>query len=73
MNHTSMQHLISLLNNKWKYGLVINYYSSSLAIATYMHFMYSYIIAHTELEIDTIIWMGEFSGDMTGFVRPGHK
>ena len=30
-------------------------------------------IAHTEQEIDTIIWMGVFCGDKTGFVRPGHK
>ena len=29
-------------------------------------------IAHTEQEIDTIIWMGVFCGDKTGFVRPGH-
>ena len=29
-------------------------------------------IAHTEQEIDTIIWMGIFCGDKTGFVRPGH-
>ena len=29
-------------------------------------------IAHTEQEIDTIIWMGVFCGDETGFVRPGH-
>ena len=30
-------------------------------------------IAHTEQEIDTIIWMGVFCGNKTGFVRPGHK
>ena len=30
-------------------------------------------IAHTEQEIDTIIWMGIFCGDKTGFVRPGHN
>ena len=30
-------------------------------------------IAYTEQEIDTIIWMGVFCGDKTGFVRPGHK
>ena len=30
-------------------------------------------IAHTEQEIDTIIWMGVFCSDKTGFVRPGHK
>ena len=29
-------------------------------------------IAHTEQEIDTIIWIGVFCGDKTGFVRPGH-
>ena len=29
-------------------------------------------IAHTEHEIDTIIHMGVFSGDKTGFVRLGH-
>ena len=29
-------------------------------------------IAHTEQEIDAIIWMGVFCGDKTGFVRPGH-
>ena len=29
-------------------------------------------IAHTEQEIDTIIWMGVFCGDKTGFVRAGH-
>ena len=29
-------------------------------------------IAHTEQEIDTIIWMGVFCDDKTGFVRPGH-
>ena len=29
-------------------------------------------IAHTEQEIDTLIWMGIFCGDKTGFVRPGH-
>ena len=29
-------------------------------------------IAHTEQDIDTIIWMGVFSGNKTGFVRPGH-
>ena len=28
--------------------------------------------AHTQQEIDTIIWMGVFCGDKTGFVRPGH-
>ena len=30
-------------------------------------------IAYTEQEIDTIIWMGVFCGDKTGFVRPGHN
>ena len=30
-------------------------------------------IAHTEQEIDIIIWMGVFCSDKTGFVRPGHK
>ena len=30
-------------------------------------------IAHTEQEIDTIICMGVFYGDKTGFVRPGHN
>ena len=30
-------------------------------------------IAHTEQEIDTIIWMDVFCGDKTGFVRPGHN
>ena len=29
-------------------------------------------IAHTEQEIDIIIWMGVFCGHKTGFVRPGH-
>ena len=29
-------------------------------------------ITHTEQEIDTIIWMGVFCGDKTGFVRLGH-
>ena len=29
-------------------------------------------IAHTVQEIDTIIWMGVFCSDKTGFVRPGH-
>ena len=27
---------------------------------------------HTEQELDTIIWMGVFCGDKTGFIRPGH-
>ena len=27
-------------------------------------------IAHTEQEIDTIIWMGVFCSDKTSFVRP---
>ena len=34
--------------------------------------MYRIQIAHTEQEIDTIIWMGVFCGDKTGFVRPDH-
>ena len=34
---------------------------------------YRICIAPTEQEVDTIIRMGVFSGNKTGFVRPGHK
>ena len=35
--------------------------------------MYRIWKAHTEQEINTIIWMGVFSGNKTGFVRLDHN
>ena len=40
---------------------------------TQLNKIYRVWIAHTEQEIDTIIHMGVFSGDKTGFVRLGHN
>ena len=62
----------------FKFNTLLSFISIVIKISSYailhkaFNITYRCCIAHTEWEIGTVIWMGVFYVDKTGFLRPSH-